>query len=389
MLHEGISLARDGFRVEALCLAAGDGRGGTETLAPGFTARRLPIRTRRFFHALLGRGNARGPLAVAQWALTYVEYVAKALGAALASGADCYEAHDLPPLLPAVLAAKLRRKPVVYRAHELWPETHARVRLAWFWRLLDRVLVPRCDEVVTPDEGRSTIYLAELGARRPPLTVRNCPPWRPAIESTSLRDELARRGVHASTIVLYQGLIDSMRCIEELAEASRRFDEGVVLVLLGSGSGRWADPATALAGYARIVALPRVDYPQVARHTASAHVGVLLYRNDCRNNYLCAPNKLFEYMMMGLPVVAPSFPGMRALVEGGDVGLCVDPADPGEIAAAVNRIAREPGARARMRANGLRLSRERYNWEVESAPLLARHRALAGLAAPPRAAPAA
>jgi glycosyltransferase involved in cell wall biosynthesis len=378
MLHEGLSLARAGFEVEALCLDSAEARAPVERLAPGFTARRVPIWSRRAFHAVLGRGRARGAVAAAQWGLTYLEYVGKALAHALASGADSYEAHDLPPLLPAVLAAKLRRRPVLYRAHELWSETHARVRFARFWRLLDRALVPHCDEVVTPDERRSAIYRDEFRARHTPLTVRNCPPWRAPAESTALREELRRRGVHASTVVLYQGLVDSMRCIEELAEASRAFDHGVVLTVVGSGTGRWANPAAALAGHPRVVVLGRVPYAELPALTASADLGVMLYRNDCRNNYLCAPNKVFEYMMMGLPVVAPGFPGIRALVEGEDVGLCVDPEDPAEIAAAVNRLARDATARARMRGNGLRLSRERYNWELEVRPLLARHGDLAG-----------
>jgi len=122
--------------------------------------------------------------------------------------------------------------------------------------------------------------------------------------------------------------------------------------------------------------LPRVPYEEVAPYTASADMGILLYRNDCRNNYYCAPNKLFEYMMMGLPVIAPDFPGIVPLVEGGEIGLCVDPASPAAIAAAVNRLARDPMARQRMKVNALRLSSERYNWQVESRPLLERFRAL-------------
>jgi glycosyltransferase involved in cell wall biosynthesis len=376
MCNEGISLARAGFVVDLICLASASGSTGTEVHFPGFTMRRIDIRTRSFFHSLFGRATANRAVAAAQYVLSYAEFVAKALASALSSRADVYEAHDLPPLLPTVLAAKLRRRPVVYRAHELWSEAHAKVRFAWFWRLMDRALVPWCDEVVTPDERRSLIYRDEFRARRTPLTVRNCPPYRATIESTLLRDELGRRGVACSTIVLYQGLVDSARCIEEIAAASRHFDEGVVLVVMGIGFGRWADPAAALAGHERIVVLPRVSPADLPPYTASADSGLLLYRNDCRNNYLCAPNKLFEYMMMGLPVIAPSFPGMLKLVQGEDVGVCVNPEDPREIAAAVNRLAADAAARARMKANGLRLSRERYNWENEFLPLLERYRSM-------------
>jgi glycosyltransferase involved in cell wall biosynthesis len=80
---------------------------------------------------------------------------------------------------------------------------------------------------------------------------------------------------------------------------------------------------------------------------------------------------------MGLPMIAANYPGMLTLVEGEGVGLCVDPQSPRAIAAAVNRLAADPEGRARMRDTGLRLSRERYNWAVESAPLLQLYRALA------------
>ena len=86
--------------------------------------------------------------------------------------------------------------------------------------------------------------------------------------------------------------------------------------------------------------------------------------------------------MMGLPMVATNFPGIRPLVEGEGVGLCVDPGSPSEIAAALNRLAADPAHRERMRQNGLRLSKDRYNWEIESAPLLQRYGSLAPMPAP-------
>ena len=86
--------------------------------------------------------------------------------------------------------------------------------------------------------------------------------------------------------------------------------------------------------------------------------------------------------MMGLPVIAPDYPGMLPLVEGEGVGLCVDPASPHAIAAAVNRLAADPPRRIRMREAGLRLSADRYNWTVESTPLLQLYRALADANAP-------
>lgn len=387
MFNEGKGLAAAGYDVECLCFASASADRETETHVPRFRTRRFRLSVSRLFRPMRDSRRVGERLASVHRALTYLEFVAKVFWHAVRSGADLYAAHDLPPLLPTVLAAKIRRKPVVYSAHELWSEARARLPMARFWRLMDRMLVPLCDEVVTPEPNRSRIYFAELGARRPPLTVRNCPPYRPPLESSRLRDELARRGIAFRTIVLYQGLIDPMRCIEEIVEASRRFDDGVGLVIIGSGFGDWSDPASKLARHDRVVLFPRVPYEELASYTASADIGILFYRNDCRNNFYCAPNKVFEYMMMGVPVLAARYPGMSALVEGEGVGLCVDPHDPGQIATAVNRLANDRRARRAMRRNALRLSVERYNWEVESRDLFDRYREL--LAGTSRAAGAA
>ena len=382
MVNHGVSLAAAGFDVELICLAPHAPNASAEAPVPGVRITRLHIRSRRLFHALFGKATAFRGLAAVQYVASYVEFLTKAVVAALRSRADAYEANDLPPLLAALIAAKLRGKPVVYRAHELWSEASPHVRFAAFWRFMERALVPRADYVVTPEENRSRIYEVELGARRPPVTVRNCPPYRPPVVSHRLRDELSRRGIRCSTIVLYQGLVDSARCIEEIAEATRSFDDGAVLVIMGTGYGKWTSPATALAGYERIVVLPPVPYDELVPYTASADIGILLYRNDCRNNYYCAPNKLFEYMMMGLPMIAADYPGMQPIVQGGEVGVCVDPESPQAIAAAVNRLAADPDRRERMRQNGLRLAKDRYNWELESVPLLQLYGSLAAIDTP-------
>jgi len=68
-------------------------------------------------------------------------------------------------------------------------------------------------------------------------------------------------------------------------------------------------------------------------------------------------------------MIAANYPGMVPLVEGNGVGLCIDPESPRAIADAVNRLAADPDLRERMQGHGLRLSKDRYNWEIESAPL--------------------
>ena len=138
--------------------------------------------------------------------------------------------------------------------------------------------------------------------------------------------------------------------------------------------------------------------PRSPRSNASSFFRRSLRRSSSlhgvrRRRHPAVPQRLPEQLLLrteqavrvhddGAAGIAADYPGLRPLVEGEGVGLCVDPASRGTIAAAVNRLAADPQARARMRANGLRLSTDRYNWAVEFTPLLQLYRALAAPTAP-------
>ncbi len=365
LFNAGVSFAQRGFDVETICLSTIPDYPEVEEVVPGFRIRRFYFRTRTFFHGKFGLSPSNAIVAGLQYALSYTEFVVRASRRALRRKADLYEAHDLPAVLPGLIAAKLNGKPLIYHAHELYPEMHKDLRFAGLWKLVEKLVVPFVTLVVTPEENRSRIYREEYRAKPEPLTIANCPPYMPPIESNILRKVLAEKGFHPRTIVLYQGLLDASRCIEELVESARSFDEGILLVLLGAGFKGWDSQQAIARSVGNVVVLPRVQYKDLFPYTASADIGVLFYRNDCRNNYYCAPNKLYEFMMMGLPVITCNYPGLRKFVEGEQIGYCVDPEKPEEIAQAVNRLAANKEERNRFRENGLRLVREQYNWQKE------------------------
>jgi glycosyltransferase involved in cell wall biosynthesis len=89
------------------------------------------------------------------------------------------------------------------------------------------------------------------------------------------------------------------------------------------------------------------------------------------NHIDAQPNKMFEYMSAGLPLIASDFPLWREIVEGNDCGVCVDPADPAAIAEAIDRLVENPDLARRMGENGQRAVHERYNWAIEEKKLLA------------------
>jgi glycosyltransferase involved in cell wall biosynthesis len=123
----------------------------------------------------------------------------------------------------------------------------------------------------------------------------------------------------------------------------------------------------------------RVDYrgvlprDAVVRMLAEVRLGLVLF-HPRPNHVESQPNKLFEYMAAGLPVVASAFPLWQEIVEGAQCGLAVDPLDPRAIAEAIHWLLAHPAEAETMGHQGRAAVRDRFNWPREEATLLACYR---------------
>ena len=122
-----------------------------------------------------------------------------------------------------------------------------------------------------------------------------------------------------------------------------------------------------LAGFVHF--LPTVPLAELLAWTASADIGVQPIRNTCLNHLSTDSNKLFEYAMAGLPVVASDFPEIRRVVRENDIGLLFDPETPGALAAALGRLVADAPLRGRLAANA-RASARALSWEAQEAELV-------------------
>ena len=334
----------------------------------------------------LRRGHARdvGPL---DWLVRW-RYAIGGWAAAAASAAPPAEiewGHDLSGLAAAVAARRAdpgRR--VVYDSHEIYLEARSSAEQpAWARRIVaasERRWIAEVDAVVTVNEALA----ADLDRRyRRSATagsiavIHNCPArWTPAPDDgRRLRDRL---GLEPSArIAIHHGVFARHRGVEELAAAMLEPGlERLHVVLLGSGPCRAAfdrlaqDPATG----GRLHVLDAVDPDELLGWLAGADVGVMPIQPTTLNHRLATPNKLFECLAAGVPVVVSDFPGMRGIVledPAGPLGAVCDPTKPASIAAAIRSIIELPDVeRAALRGRCLTAAHERWNWETESVPLL-------------------
>ncbi len=303
-------------------------------------------------------------------AFALLQYYRRARGIVKNKAGDIYHCHDLITLPLGYVAKRRQGGRLVYDAHELTTELAYISRPERMgWRVLERFLIRRADEVITTGTYRSE-YLAKRYKIVAPTVILNCPPL-PAAEAhnRALREKL---GLTDDTvpIILYQGGFIRGRGLDKLVLAAAHLDRGV-LVLMG-----WGDLEVELKGIVKKKGLERRVYftepvppEQVVYYCMSASVGVVIYQNTGLNNYYATPNKLYEYIHAGLPVVSSDFPALSEIAEGYGLGGTFDPEEPKSIAAAINQVLADEQRYDTMRKNALEAATI-FNWETESRKLL-------------------
>jgi glycosyltransferase involved in cell wall biosynthesis len=232
--------------------------------------------------------------------------------------------------------------------------------------------MPAADLVVTATETWADLLAADLAGLRP-LVVRNVPE-RSATERTTA-DLKARLGIDTSTPVLvYQGSIQRGRGIEVTIEALRALPE-CHLAIIGYGSHRPVLEALAdeLGVCARVHFTGPIPNTELIAWTRSCEVGTCLIEDTSLSYRTSLPNKLFEYMHAGVPVVASDFQEMGAIVRRTRSGEVCDPADAASVANAIEMVLAD---RDRYAAAARRAASD-FVWEHEVVPLVEAYRDLA------------
>jgi glycosyltransferase involved in cell wall biosynthesis len=195
--------------------------------------------------------------------------------------------------------------------------------------------------------------------------VMNCPElWLPPDPRPDLvRDAL---GIGpAVSVMLYQGAVKEDRGIEQSVAAIMLVPDAC-LVLLGFGQQfeRYRALAASDAYRGKLYVADAVPPDRLLEWTASADVMVMAIPDTSLNHRFTTPQKLFEAIAAGVPVVASDLPGMSRIVRETGCGELCDPQDPASIAAALRRILEAPPeVRAAYGSRALEAAETTYNWE--------------------------
>jgi glycosyltransferase involved in cell wall biosynthesis len=278
---------------------------------------------------------------------------------------DIILANDLDTLLPAFLVARLKRKELVYDSHEYFTEAEGltnRPLPKKVWLAIEGFIFPRLKHVITVNETIADIYRTLYHV--PVHVVRNVP-FLHGEHVQAAREELGLPS--DKRIVLLQGAyIDPDRGGMELAQ-SMEFIENALLLIIGSGRD--------LENIKRLVAernlqhrvkfIAKLPFTELQRYTAAADVGVSLDKPLHLNYVYSLPNKLFDYIHAGLPVLVSDLPELRSVVDTYKIGKVVSRVEPREIACALHQMF-ESGELETWRNNAFKAAQE-LNWQNEQA----------------------
>lgn len=323
-----------------------------------------PLATRSYRTSRMFLLFEKGPL-------FYVFFQLRLAGFLLIHRADILVANDLDTLLPNYLISRLRRIPLVYDTHELFcevPELQQNPAKRRIWKKLEQFLFPKLQDIFTVNESIAGIYRAEYGKKL--HVLRNVPRKATAPSVMSSRSELGLP--QEKKIILLQGAgINIQRGAEEAVQAMA-FVPNAILLILGNGDVIPAlkEMVKTLELGNKVLFLPRMPFQELRKYTLLADIGLSLDKDTNLNYRYSLPNKIFDYIHAGIPVLASDLPEVKKIIEGYGVGRISRGHEPEQLAAVLNEMLLDEGQMKVWKEN-TKLAAEKLCWEEEEKVLRA------------------
>ncbi len=284
----------------------------------------------------------------------YVEYNIRIFFVLLFSKYDAYCAIDLDTLLPNYLVAKLKRKPLIYDAHEYFSELEEVVNrpfTKWVWKTIEQWIVPQVDAAYTVSVGYKRLFDTAYGTDF--KIIRNATVLKPL-------DEIPE----TEKYILYQGAVNHGRGLEQVIEAMLQIDCKLVICGVGDVLVTLKKRVHELKLEQKIDFLGFVEPEDLAGYTRGATIGLTLFANAGLSNQYSLANRFFDYMHSCVPQIAMGYPEYLSFNKEWEVAMLIEEVDSGEITRAVSKLLNNQDYYGRLKNNCLE-ARENNNWQEE------------------------
>lgn len=279
---------------------------------------------------------------------------------------DIYHFHD-PELMPTGLKLIKKGKKVIYDAHEDLPrqimskpylKNIAKPLLAYGIEKYENLSASKLNGIITATPFiRNRFKKINLNT----LDINNYPILG-ELSSENLWDEKDHS-------IAYVGGISKIRGIEVLVHSLKFTNENVKLNLAGKFSESDIEvKVKSLSSWSKVKELGMIGRNEVKNVLSKSIAGIVTFLPE-PNHIDAQPNKMFEYMSAGIPVIGSHFPLWKNIIEGNNCGICVDPEKPEELANAINYLSTNLKKAQLMGRNGKNAVENKYNWKIEESKL--------------------
>ena len=295
----------------------------------------------------------------------YAEYNIRLFFFLLFVRADIFLSNDTDTLPANYLASRLRRKKLVFDAHEMFPEVPeivGRYTVKKVWTRIENTFFPKLKNCYTVCQSIADIYNQRYGINM--QVIRNISIYKPA------ENDVKRLHAPGKKILLYQGAVNVGRGIEWTIDAMPHIDNAVFCV---AGDG---DILQQLKRYVadkqlndKVIFLGRIPFEELHAYTVSADLGISLLENKGLNYYYSLPNRIFDFMHAQVPIIATDFPEIHNVVASSGTGVLIDDHAPETLAHAIQTALTEWENKPE-KSDIFDKACKQYNWEAEERKLL-------------------
>lgn len=306
-------------------------------------------------------------------ALFYANYNLRLFFLLLFSRADILLANDLDTLLPNFLVSKFKSKVLVYDNHEYYtgvPELVSRPFVRGIWKQIERFIFPKLKCVYTVNKSIANLYEQEYNVKV--SVVRNVPS-RLINKQPLLKNELRVKlnlPLDKFIIIMQGNGINVDRGGEEAVQAMQYVNDAVLLI---AGNGDVIEVlkkmVVDLKLQEKVIFKSRMPYAELIAYTQCAHLGLTIDKGTNINYRFSLPNKLFDYIQCGVPVLASDLVEVKNIIQQYDIGAIVGSVFPLELAKKINEVMKDD-YKQKLWSENLKQAAADLNWENEKEKLL-------------------
>jgi glycosyltransferase involved in cell wall biosynthesis len=298
--------------------------------------------------------------------LFYAEYNTRLLFRLLVMKGDILVSNDLDTLPAVYVASVIKNTALIYDSHEYFtevPELRNRRFIRRIWEKIESRMLPHIHFSSTVSTPIADAYFNKYAIRME--VIRNLPFRR--TPGTAPEIQLRKK---SEKIIIYQGVLNMGRGLE-LAIKAMQYNENMKLVIIGRGDveKELKELAISLGLSEKITFIGRISPDKLSDYTVQADLGISLEEDLGLNYRFALPNKVFDYIQAGVPVLVSDLPEVKSIVLQYGVGMINKSNTPAELGALFSNILNDESKIKEWKLNAEKAAVE-LCWENEEQKLL-------------------